>query len=53
MLCGSLGSAGCGVRRGAIGARATDLRPTGKARFGEHLVVVQSYGNFIGKGSED
>jgi membrane-bound serine protease (ClpP class) len=37
---------------GAIGRAATDLRPAGKARFGEHLVGVVSYGSFIEKETE-
>jgi membrane-bound serine protease (ClpP class) len=37
---------------GAIGRAATDLRPAGKARFGEHLVGVVSYGSFIEKDTE-
>jgi membrane-bound serine protease (ClpP class) len=37
---------------GAIGRAATDLRPSGKARFGDHLVGVVSYGSFIEKGTE-
>jgi len=37
---------------GAIGRAATDLRPAGKGRFGDHLVPVVSYGSFIEKDSE-
>jgi len=37
---------------GAIGRAATDLRPAGKARFGEHLVGVVSYGSFVAKNTE-
>jgi membrane-bound serine protease (ClpP class) len=37
---------------GSIGRAATDLRPAGKARFGEHLVGVVSYGSYIEKGAE-
>lgn len=37
---------------GAIGRAATDLRPAGKGRFGEHLVGVVSYGSFIEKDAE-
>ncbi len=35
---------------GALGVAATDLRPAGKVRFGEHLVGVQSDGSFIAMG---
>jgi membrane-bound serine protease (ClpP class) len=37
---------------GAIGRAATDLRPVGKARFGDHLVGVVSYGSFVAKDTE-
>ncbi|MCL2648714.1 MAG: hypothetical protein FWD61_17215 [Phycisphaerales bacterium] len=37
---------------GAVGMAATDLRPAGKTRFGDHLVDVVSFGSFIGQGSE-
>ncbi len=37
---------------GALGRVASDLRPAGKARFGEHLVDVVSYGSFIEAGTD-
>ena len=37
---------------GAIGRAASDLRPAGKARFGEHLVDVVSTGSFIDGGTD-
>ncbi|HEY4328217.1 MAG TPA: NfeD family protein [Phycisphaerae bacterium] len=44
--------AGDAVFVGAIGVAATDLRPSGKARFGDHLVPVVSYGSFIQRNTE-
>lgn len=37
---------------GALGIAHTQLRPAGKARFGEHLVDVVSFGPFIDSGTE-
>jgi membrane-bound serine protease (ClpP class) len=37
---------------GALGVASTDLRPSGKARFGEHLVNVMSDGLYIGQKQE-
>lgn len=37
---------------GALGVAHTQLRPAGKARFGEFLVDVVSFGSFIGAGTE-
>jgi membrane-bound serine protease (ClpP class) len=37
---------------GAVGKAATDLRPAGKARFGDHLIDVVSFGSFIERNSE-
>jgi len=44
--------AGDAVFDGAIGRAASDLRPAGKARFGEHLIDVVSNGSFIDAGTE-
>ena len=44
--------AGDAVFVGAIGKAASDLRPSGQVRFGEHLVTVVSYGSFIPQGAE-
>jgi membrane-bound ClpP family serine protease len=37
---------------GALGLAHTQLRPAGKARFGEHLIDVVSFGPFINAGTE-
>jgi membrane-bound serine protease (ClpP class) len=37
------------VFAGAIGVSSTDLRPAGRARFGDHLVMVVSDGSFIAR----
>jgi membrane-bound serine protease (ClpP class) len=37
---------------GALGVAQTALRPAGKAKFGEHLVNVVSFGPLIGAGTE-
>ena len=37
---------------GALGKATSDLRPAGKARFGEHVVAVESYGSFIEEGTD-
>jgi membrane-bound serine protease (ClpP class) len=44
--------AGDAVFAGALGRAASDLRPAGKARFGEHLVDVISHGSYIEAGTE-
>ena len=37
---------------GALGVAHTQLRPAGKARFGDYLVNVVSFGSFISEGTE-
>jgi membrane-bound serine protease (ClpP class) len=43
-------AAGEAVFAGALGRASTDLRPAGKARFGEHLMDVATEGQFIRAG---
>jgi membrane-bound serine protease (ClpP class) len=38
------------VKVGAVGETASDLRPTGTARFGGHIIDVVSVGPYIGAG---
>ena len=39
------------LAEGAIGVAVTDLRPAGRARFGEHLTDVQSVSGFVDPGT--
>jgi len=44
--------AGDAVFIGAMGEATTDLRPSGKARFGDHVIDVISRGEFIKRSAE-
>ena len=37
---------------GAIGITESDLRPSGRARFGDHIVAVVSHGGYIAQNIE-
>ena len=45
------GQEGYGALLGAVGEAATDLRPAGKARFGEEFIDVVAEGSYVASGA--